>query len=167
VLKHVVLLALLAKLVAKTKPLRYIETHAGAGGYDLRSPAALKNHEFLAGIAKIYGTPGAPAAVARLVELVRRYNDGATKLDSIDIRDVAAGNFDDTAVGLDHPVDHPHRRRLSASRRTDQHADLAFADRERQIVDGGRTRCRESLRQVRDLDHGFRDGLMRRAGRAA
>jgi 23S rRNA (adenine2030-N6)-methyltransferase len=65
----------------KLKPLRYIETHAGAGGYDLRSPAALKNHEFLAGIAKIYGTPGAPAAVARLVELVRRYNDGATKLE--------------------------------------------------------------------------------------
>lgn len=81
VLKHVVLLALLAKLVAKTKPLRYIETHAGAGGYDLRSPAARKNHEFLAGIAKIYSAASAPVAVARLVELVRRYNDGATKLE--------------------------------------------------------------------------------------
>ena len=51
VLKHVVLLALLAKLAAKDKPLRYIETHAGAGGYDLRSPAARKNREFLGGIA--------------------------------------------------------------------------------------------------------------------
>jgi 23S rRNA (adenine2030-N6)-methyltransferase len=81
VLKHVVLLALLAKLVAKDKPLRYIETHAGAGGYDLRSAAAQKNREFLAGIAKIYGAAGAPAAVARLVELVRRYNDGAAKLE--------------------------------------------------------------------------------------
>jgi 23S rRNA (adenine2030-N6)-methyltransferase len=81
VLKHVVLLALLAKLASKDKPLRYIETHAGAGGYDLRSPAARKNREYSSGIAKIYGASGAPAAVARLVELVHRYNDGATKIE--------------------------------------------------------------------------------------
>jgi 23S rRNA (adenine2030-N6)-methyltransferase len=81
VLKHAVLLALLAKLTAKDKPLRYIDTHAGAGGYDLRSPAARKNREFLGGIAKIYGAQSAPAAVARLLELVRRYNDGATKVE--------------------------------------------------------------------------------------
>ena len=40
VLKHTVLTALLARLVAKDKPLRYIDTHAGAGGYDLRAAAA-------------------------------------------------------------------------------------------------------------------------------
>ncbi len=81
VLKHVVLLAVLAKLAAKDKPLRYIETHAGAGGYDLRAPAARKNREFLAGIARVYGASGAPAAVSRLLDLVRRYNDGATKVE--------------------------------------------------------------------------------------
>ena len=81
VLKHVVLLALLAKLVAKDKPLRYIETHAGAGGYDLRSPAARKNREYLTGIAKIYAGSSPPVPVARLVELVRRYNDGGTKVE--------------------------------------------------------------------------------------
>ena len=81
VLKHAVLLALLAKLASKDKPLRYIETHAGAGGYDLRSPAARKNREYSTGIAKIYAASGAPAAVARLVELARRYNDGATKVE--------------------------------------------------------------------------------------
>jgi len=81
VLKHVVLLALLAKLAAKDKPLRYIETHAGAGGYDLRSPAARKNREYLSGIAKIYGASGAPAAVARLLDLVHRYNGGATRVE--------------------------------------------------------------------------------------
>jgi 23S rRNA (adenine2030-N6)-methyltransferase len=81
VLKHVVLLALLAKLAAKNKPLRYIETHAGAGGYDLRSPAARKNREFAGGIAKVYAASGAPTAVTRLVEPVRRYNDGGTKIE--------------------------------------------------------------------------------------
>ena len=81
VLKHVVLLALLAKLAEKEKPLRYIETHAGAGGYDLRSPAARKNREYLSGIAKIYAAAGAPVPVARLTDLVRRYNDGATKVE--------------------------------------------------------------------------------------
>jgi 23S rRNA (adenine2030-N6)-methyltransferase len=81
VLKHVVLLALLAKLVAKDKPLRYVETHAGAGGYDLRSPAAQKNREYRGGIGKIWKTFDAPAAVARLLELVRRYNDGRASLE--------------------------------------------------------------------------------------
>jgi 23S rRNA (adenine2030-N6)-methyltransferase len=81
VLKHVVLLALLAKLTAKDKPLRYVETHAGAGGYDLRSPAARKNREYLGGIAKLWDAAGAPAPVARLVELVRRYNAGGPTLE--------------------------------------------------------------------------------------
>ena len=39
-LKHVVLLGILARLTAKDAPLRYIETHAGAGGYDLLAPVA-------------------------------------------------------------------------------------------------------------------------------
>src|SRR5215468_7323095 len=81
VLKHAVLLALLAKLAAKDKPLRYIETHAGAGGYDLRAPAARKNREYLGGIGKIWNASGAPAPVARLVDLVRRYNDGAETIE--------------------------------------------------------------------------------------
>jgi len=81
VLKHVVLLALLAKLAGKDKPLRYIETHAGAGGYDLRAPAARKNREYLGGIGKIWNAGGMPEAVARLVDLVRRYNDGATTVE--------------------------------------------------------------------------------------
>jgi 23S rRNA (adenine2030-N6)-methyltransferase len=81
VLKHVVLLALLAKLTAKDKPLRYVETHAGAGGYDLRSPAARKNREYLGGIAKLWDAAGAPAPVVQLVELVRRYNDGGPSVE--------------------------------------------------------------------------------------
>jgi len=81
VLKHVVLLALLARLVAKDKPLRYIETHAGAGGYDLRSAAAQKNREYRGGIGKIWKSADPPEPVARLLALVRRYNDGATTIE--------------------------------------------------------------------------------------
>src|SRR5262245_49565636 len=81
VLKQVVTLAILAKLTAKDKPLRYIDTHAGAGGYDLRSAAAQKNREYLGGIAKLWKITDAPEPVARLLDFVRRYNDGATKIE--------------------------------------------------------------------------------------
>jgi 23S rRNA (adenine2030-N6)-methyltransferase len=80
VLKHVVLVALLAQLTAKDKPLRFIDTHAGAGGYDLRSAAAQKNREYLGGIGKLWGATDAPLPIARWLELVRRYNDNAQNL---------------------------------------------------------------------------------------
>jgi 23S rRNA (adenine2030-N6)-methyltransferase len=79
-LKHVTLLAVLSRLKAKAKPLRYIETHAGAGGYDLRSSAAQKNREFEGGIGRVWNADAAPAPVARWLELVRRYNGGAAKI---------------------------------------------------------------------------------------
>ena len=76
VLKHTVLTAILARLVVKEKPLRYIDTHAGAGGYDLQSPAAQKNREHEGGIGKVWQSTSAPPAVARLLELAQRYNTG-------------------------------------------------------------------------------------------
>jgi 23S rRNA (adenine2030-N6)-methyltransferase len=77
VLKHTVLTALLARLVAKDKPLRYIDTHAGAGGYDLRAAAAQRNREHEGGVGKIWNASDAPQAVARWLALVQRFNDGA------------------------------------------------------------------------------------------
>ena len=80
VLKHTVLTALLGRLVAKDKPLRYVDTHAGAGGYDLRAPAALRNREHDAGVGKLWEASDAPAAVARWLALARRFNgSGALK----------------------------------------------------------------------------------------
>ena len=79
VLKHTVLTALLGRLVAKDKPLRYVDTHAGAGGYDLRAPAA-RNREHDAGVGKLWEASDAPAAVARWLALARRFNgSGALK----------------------------------------------------------------------------------------
>jgi 23S rRNA (adenine2030-N6)-methyltransferase len=74
VLKHTVLAALLARLAAKDKPVRYIDTHAGAGGYDLRAPAAQRNREHERGIGKLWDEPGAPSAVQRLLTLARAFN---------------------------------------------------------------------------------------------
>ena len=80
VLKHTVLTALLARLVTKHKPLRYVETHAGAGGYDLRTPAAQRNREHDGGVGKLWEANDAPAAVARWLTLAQRFNgSGALK----------------------------------------------------------------------------------------
>jgi 23S rRNA (adenine2030-N6)-methyltransferase len=80
VLKHTVLTALLARLVSKAKPVRYIDTHAGAGGYDLRAPAAQRNREHEGGVGKLWGSSDAPSAVSRFVTLAQRFNgNGALK----------------------------------------------------------------------------------------
>ena len=50
VLKHVVLYRCSRTSATKNRPLRYIETHAGAGGYDLRSRDAQRNREYESGI---------------------------------------------------------------------------------------------------------------------
>jgi 23S rRNA (adenine2030-N6)-methyltransferase len=80
VLKHVVLLSMLAQLTIKPAPLRYIETHAGAGAYDLTSPAAQKNREYEGGIGRLWGESNAPPAVARLIDVVAQCNGAGKKL---------------------------------------------------------------------------------------
>jgi 23S rRNA (adenine2030-N6)-methyltransferase len=74
VLKHTVLTAALARLAAKNKPLRYIDTHAGAGGYELRTAAAQRNREYEGGIGKLWSVADAPEPVARWLALARQYN---------------------------------------------------------------------------------------------
>lgn len=53
VLKHIVLTEILMHLGKKDKPYTYIETHAGAGLYQLNSPEAVKVGEYLDGIARL------------------------------------------------------------------------------------------------------------------
>lgn len=53
VMKHVLLLQLLKRLNAKDKPYRYIDTHGGAGKYDLSQAPAQKSGEFLTGIHRL------------------------------------------------------------------------------------------------------------------
>ncbi|MEI6028643.1 MAG: 23S rRNA (adenine(2030)-N(6))-methyltransferase RlmJ, partial [Betaproteobacteria bacterium] len=46
VLKHIVLMLVLRYMNQKDKGWRYVDTHAGAGGYSLHSSYAKKNAEF-------------------------------------------------------------------------------------------------------------------------
>ncbi len=76
VLKHTVLVHILEYMTQKDKPLRIIDTHAGAGVYKLNGPQAQKNREFDNGIGHLWSSEQTPAAIARLVELVRTVNSG-------------------------------------------------------------------------------------------
>ena len=53
VLKHIVLVECLEHFNKKDSPFDYIDTHAGAGLYDLRSANANKTAEYKEGIAKL------------------------------------------------------------------------------------------------------------------
>ena len=61
VLKHVVLMRILTHLNAKATPYRVVDSHAGAGRYDLGSDEALRTHEWKDGVARIDRSPLAPA----------------------------------------------------------------------------------------------------------
>jgi 23S rRNA (adenine2030-N6)-methyltransferase len=80
VLKHLVLMLVLQHLNLKDKGWRYVDTHAGAGGYSLQGGPALKKGEFARGIGALWGRQDLPAPLQALVDLVRAFNDGATTL---------------------------------------------------------------------------------------
>jgi 23S rRNA (adenine2030-N6)-methyltransferase len=69
VLKHAVLARVFVYLTRKESPFRFIDTHAGAGRFDLASAEAKRSPEWREGIARILtGRPPAPVA-----ELLRPY----------------------------------------------------------------------------------------------
>ncbi|MFN3593360.1 MAG: 23S rRNA (adenine(2030)-N(6))-methyltransferase RlmJ [Thiobacillaceae bacterium] len=81
VLKHLILVHVLDHLNLKDKPWWYVDSHAGAGVYNLSSDYARKNAEYETGIGRLWARPDLPEAVARYVELVRGLNpDGRLRL---------------------------------------------------------------------------------------
>ncbi|HEY2871128.1 MAG TPA: 23S rRNA (adenine(2030)-N(6))-methyltransferase RlmJ [Reyranella sp.] len=76
VLKHLVLVELLRLLTAKDKKLFVLDTHGGAGGYDLGAGLAARTREAEAGIQRLMAMPraGMPAAVARYLAAVAAYD---------------------------------------------------------------------------------------------
>ena len=75
VLKHAVLVHVLRHAVAKPKPVYFLDTHAGAGSYDLTSAMAAKTGEFRAGIARVLAAGGpVPELLAPYLDLVRAAN---------------------------------------------------------------------------------------------
>jgi 23S rRNA (adenine2030-N6)-methyltransferase len=69
VLKHAVLARILVYLMRKETPVRFIDSHAGAGRYDLSGDEARRSPEWREGIARVL-TAEPPAPVA---ELLRPY----------------------------------------------------------------------------------------------
>jgi 23S rRNA (adenine2030-N6)-methyltransferase len=76
VLKHYIFVQLLRHFNQKDKGYRVVDTHAGAGGYSLEGGPAHKRDEFEQGIARLWGRPDLPPAVADYVGLVRQFNGG-------------------------------------------------------------------------------------------
>lgn len=66
VLKHVMLARILLHLNAKDTPYRIVDTHAGAGRYDLGSEEALRTHEWKDGVARLDQSLLAPEVEALL-----------------------------------------------------------------------------------------------------
>lgn len=75
VLKHTLLLQTLQLMHKKDKPLVYIDTHAGAGGYALTDEFAQKTGEYLEGVAKLWDKPDLPKSLQDYVEAVRHFNE--------------------------------------------------------------------------------------------
>jgi 23S rRNA (adenine2030-N6)-methyltransferase len=65
--KHAIVLALLKALKADETPLSVIDTHAGAGAYDLGGDMAQRSGEAAAGIGRLLGWATRPAVFAPLV----------------------------------------------------------------------------------------------------
>ena len=75
VLKHAVLVWIVRYLQQKDAPLCLIDTHGGAGIYDLTAPAALKTREAEGGIGRLTAAHDRPAVLDPYLQLVRRANE--------------------------------------------------------------------------------------------
>ncbi|KAB0622689.1 23S rRNA (adenine(2030)-N(6))-methyltransferase RlmJ [Acinetobacter gandensis] len=84
VMKHVLLLQLLSRLNNKDKPYRYVDTHGGAGKYDLSTSEAQKSGEFLNGIHRLVKLDdsikrNAPEGVQQYLKVVEKMRENFGK----------------------------------------------------------------------------------------
>ncbi|MEC5343298.1 23S rRNA (adenine(2030)-N(6))-methyltransferase RlmJ [Brenneria populi] len=74
VVKHTVQSLIVTALKEKEKPFLYLDTHAGAGRYQLSGEHAERTGEYLDGIAKIWQRDDLPAELEPYMQAVRAYN---------------------------------------------------------------------------------------------
>ena len=128
VLKHVVLTQVLQYVGGKATPYTYLDTHAGAGAYELTGPVANKTAEYQQGIARLWHRSGLPPAVDDYVALVRRFNGGDKLLrypGSPAIAQMLRGPQDRLRLYELHPTDHRSLDEMFAGA---PHAQVAHAD---------------------------------------
>ena len=78
VLKHLVLVQIARYMCQKEAPFWYVDTHAGAGCYDLRGEHPQKLGEYREGIERLWTRNDLPVDVEDYVALVRKLNLGKT-----------------------------------------------------------------------------------------
>ena len=74
VIKHIVVIEILQHLVRKNSAFDYIDTHAGAGLYDLKSEQTIKLQEYRNGIARLKAA--AFPELAGYFAVVNKFNEG-------------------------------------------------------------------------------------------
>lgn len=80
VVKHAALVLVLDRLLAKDKPFLVIDTHAGAGLYDLWAPEAGRGGEWRTGIQRLMAASDPPAEALAYLSMVQQINpDGALR----------------------------------------------------------------------------------------
>ncbi|MBV9576800.1 MAG: 23S rRNA (adenine(2030)-N(6))-methyltransferase RlmJ, partial [Gammaproteobacteria bacterium] len=78
VIKHTILIMLMEALARKESPFCYIDTHAGAGYYNLSAESAAKNKEYLGGIEKIIQQDNPPPIIKRYLDCIHHINNQLT-----------------------------------------------------------------------------------------
>ncbi len=128
VLKHILLMLVLGHMNQKDKGYRFVDTHAGAGGYSLEGTYAKKKAEYLDGIARLWTRDDLPPAVADYVALVREFN-GAKHLKqypgSPTIAQALTRPQDNLRLFELHPTDH---RILASYLGDDKRVEVKMAD---------------------------------------
>ncbi|MDH5436622.1 MAG: 23S rRNA (adenine(2030)-N(6))-methyltransferase RlmJ, partial [Gammaproteobacteria bacterium] len=76
VIKHIVIIEILDYLIQKDKAFEYVDTHAGAGLFDLKSGHATKLNEYVNGIAKLKAKDW--PELSRYFEVIKTYNSANT-----------------------------------------------------------------------------------------
>jgi 23S rRNA (adenine2030-N6)-methyltransferase len=107
VVKHATLARILIHLLAKPAAFRVIDTHAGAGLYDLRGEEASRSGEWHAGIERLVTAPVAPAAR----ELLKPYLDVVAALNDPFVPAKAGTQGDNSSRNMS-PLDSPPSLKL-------------------------------------------------------
>jgi len=114
VLKHSVLTLVLDYMTRKDKGFHYIDSHSGAGMYQLTNEYAQKTGEYKEGIAKLVNEKALPEALQTYVDLIKELNPNS-EIDGLDLYPGSPGiakrfmrRQDSTHLFELHPTDIQH-----------------------------------------------------------
>ncbi len=126
VLKHIILSLILSRLTEKDRPLTYMDSHAGAGYYDLTGERAVKTGEASSGILRLLGCEDAPQSIAPYLAICERlYADGRRYPGSPGVASALTRPGDNLVLMELHPAEH---ERLKAAMAFDSRAHVHFRD---------------------------------------